>query len=71
MKVVRTSRERKHLIAQRGFSIPLDKLLPPWLSNSLLMSINISGQTKLSLSPNRSNIIEDEKYHELIEKKYN
>lgn len=32
------------------------------------MSINISGQTKLLISPNRSNIIEDEKYHKLIEK---
>ncbi|WP_243466479.1 hypothetical protein [Methanosarcina mazei] len=65
MRVVRTSRERKHLIAQRGFSIPFDKILPSWLSNSLLMSINISGKTKLSLSPNRLNIVEDEKYLKL------
>ena len=68
MRVVRTSRERKHLIAQRGFSIPFDKILPSWLSNSLLMSINISGKTKLSLSPNRLNIVEDEKYLKLVEK---
>lgn len=32
------------------------------------MSINLSGQAKLSLSPNRSNIIEDEKYYKLIGK---
>lgn len=56
------------VFAQRGFSIPYDKLLPSNLFYDIQASINLSGHYKVSLSPNRSNIIEDEKYRKLIDR---
>jgi len=53
------------LIAQRGFSIPdcsWGGFSPVWAS------INISGQSKLTLSPNRSSVVRDEKYYNLADK---
>ena len=54
------------VFAQNGFSIPCDKLLPENLFFNIQASINISGQSKLSLSPNRLDIVKDEKYEKLI-----
>jgi len=56
------------VFAQRGFSIPCNKLLPSSLFDDIQASINLSGQYKISLSPNRSDIVEDEKYKKLIDK---
>jgi molecular chaperone HtpG len=53
------------LIAQKGFSISdcsWGGFYPVWAS------INLSGQAKLTLSPNRSLVIKDEKYYNLADK---
>ncbi len=55
------------VFAQNGFSIPCDKLLPENLFYNIQASINISGQSKLSLSPNRLDIVNDERYEKLID----
>jgi len=55
------------IFAQKGFAIPSLKLLPAQFSNNIRASINLSGKAKLSLSPNRSDIVEDEKYEKLID----
>lgn len=55
------------VFAQNGFSIPCDKLLPENLFFNIQASINLSGQSKLSLSPNRSDIVRDERYEKLID----
>ena len=68
LRIVHPCEKTDQLIAQRGFSIPHYKLLPNWLYNRLQVSLNLSGQAKLSLSPNRLNIIEDENYYKLIKK---
>jgi len=54
------------VLAQKGFSIPCDKLLPKKLFDNIQASINLSGQYKVSLSPNRSDVVEDERYKKLI-----
>ncbi|MEN6553405.1 MAG: hypothetical protein ABFC34_11055, partial [Methanobacterium sp.] len=56
------------IFAQKGFAIPCQDLLPKWLFNNIQASINLSGQSKLSLSPSRSYVIKDEKYYKLIGK---
>lgn len=55
------------VFAQNGFSIPCDKLLPDNLFYNIQASINLSGQSKLSLSPNRLDIVKDERYEKLID----
>ncbi|RXA19455.1 chaperone protein [Methanosarcina sp. MSH10X1] len=55
------------VFAQNGFSIPCDKLLPDNLFFNIQASINLSGQSKLSLSPNRLDIVKDERYEKLID----
>jgi molecular chaperone HtpG len=57
-----------NIFAQKGFAIPSKELLPRWLSNNIQASINLSGQSKLSLSPSRSYVVKDEKYKKLIGK---
>jgi len=58
------------IIAQRGFAIPSSEFPLGRLSYkaAIQASINISGQSKLSLSPSRSHVIMDEKYYEFIGK---
>ncbi|MDR7666577.1 ATP-binding protein [Methanosarcina sp. Z-7115] len=55
------------VFAQNGFSIPCSKLLPENLFLSIQASINLSGQSKLSLSPSRLDIVKDERYEKLID----
>ncbi|MCC4765142.1 chaperone protein [Methanosarcina sp. DH1] len=57
-----------NVFAQRGFSIPCDKLLPKRFFLYIQASINLSDQYKVSLSPNRSDVVEDEKYKKLIDR---
>lgn len=54
------------IFTQKGFAIPCQELLPKWLSNNIQASINLSGKSKLSLSPSRSYVIKDEKYYKFI-----
>lgn len=54
------------IFAQKRFAISCHELLPKWLFNNIQASINLSGQSKLSLSPSRSYVIKDEKYYKLI-----
>jgi molecular chaperone HtpG len=56
------------IFAQKGFSIPFDKLLPSNLFGDIQASINLSGQYKVSLSPNRSDVVENEKHKKLIDR---
>lgn len=56
------------VFAQRGFSIPCDKLLPKKFFFDIQASINLSDQYKVSLSPNRSDVVEDENYKKLIDR---
>ena len=53
--------------AQTGFAIPYQKLLPSRLFSSIETAINLSGKSKLSLSPSRSDVVEDDRYIKLIE----
>ncbi len=55
------------VFAQRGFSIPCDKLLPKKFFFDIQASINLSDQYKVSLSPNRSDVVKDENYKKLID----
>ena len=57
-----------NIIAQNGFAIPFQKLLPHRLFSLIQASINLSGQSKLSLSSSRSDVVKDEKYKKLIDK---
>lgn len=68
LKVVRSTYRHNCTFAQRGFAIPYEKLLPKRLFSRIQASINLSGKSKLSLSPNRSDIVEDERYKKLIGK---
>lgn len=65
---------QRHIVfAQKGFSIPYDKLLPYNIFGRLgaltkiQASINLTGQYKVSLSPNRLDVVEDEKCKKLID----
>jgi molecular chaperone HtpG len=59
---------RNKFFAQMGFAIPCQELLPQRLFNNIQASINLSGQSKLSLSPSRLDVVKDEKYKKLIGK---
>ncbi len=56
------------IFAQKGFAIPCRNLLPKWLYDNIQASINLSNQSKLSLSPSRSYVVKDDKYTKLIGK---
>ncbi|HII93942.1 MAG TPA: chaperone protein [Methanosarcina sp.] len=56
------SNDNCRIIAQRGFSIPSEGLFPDWISDNLDVSINLSGQEKLTLSPSRQIVVKDKKH---------
>ncbi len=68
LQIIQPTPNRDNIFAQRGFAIPSQKLLPKRLFHSIQASINLSDNFKLSLSPNRSDLVEDEKYKKLIGK---
>jgi molecular chaperone HtpG len=74
-KLLVCSSSNRHIVfAQKGFIIPYKKLLPYDIFGNLgaflhiKASINLSNQYKITLSPNRSDIVKDERYKVLIER---
>jgi molecular chaperone HtpG len=59
---------KHNIFAQRGFAIPHQKLIPRRLFSNIQASIDLSGNSKLSLSPSRLDLVEDERYKKLISK---
>ncbi|HII02884.1 TPA: chaperone protein [Methanosarcinaceae archaeon] len=66
LKLVQKSTKISWLVAQRGFSIPYHSRRG--LLHHANVSINISGQAKLTLSPSRFSLIMDEKWDKLTNK---
>lgn len=67
--------KKQHIVfAQKGFSIPYNKLLHYNIFSkfgalmNIQASINLSSQYKVSLSPNRLDVVEDEKCKKLIDR---
>lgn len=56
----------KDIISQQGFKIPLESVLPEWIKN-MQQLINLSGNSKLTLTTSREKIVNGSKLEEIKE----
>ncbi len=56
----------KDIISQQGFKIPLESILPEWIKN-MQQLIDLSGNSKLTLTTSREKIVNDSKLEEIKE----